>query len=116
MGPSLLGAPPLPQKLLPQTVPTHQLELLTKRGLQAVMLWVVILASVAQGGLGHSPLPHLHLGHHVDLHHHLPPPPICKLEFEKVTKELCHIKPKRVCETKTHEYKVVTGHEKGDCK
>merc|ERR1712110_11938 len=24
--------------------------------------------------------------------------------------------PKRVCETKTHEYKVVTGHEKGDCK
>merc|ERR1712192_272978 len=40
----------------------------------------------------------------------------CKLEFEKVTKEFCHIKPKRVCETKTHEYKVVTGHEKGDCK
>ena len=77
---------------------------------------ILILASVTHGGLGHSPLHlHGHVGYHVELHH-LPPPPICKLEFEKVTKEFCHLKPKRVCERKTHEYKVVTGHEKGDCK
>merc|ERR1712010_343052 len=91
-------------------------KLWTRRGLQAAMLWILILASVTHGGLGHSPLHlHGHVGYHVELHH-LPPPPICKLEFEKVTKEFCHLKPKRVCETKTHEYKVVTGHEKGDCK
>ena len=60
-----------------------------------------------------------------DLHHHHPldfpyahhfPAPLCKHEVESVTKEFCHIKPKRVCETKTHEFKVVTGHEKGECK
>merc|ERR1712037_434376 len=91
-------------------------KLWTRRGLQAAMLWILMLASVTHGGLGHSPLHlHGHVGYHVELHH-LPPPPICKLEFEKVTKEFCHLKPKRVCETKTHEYKVVTGHEKGDCK
>jgi len=79
-----------------------------------IMLWIIILASVTHRGLGHSPLHHGHVGYHVELHHL--PAPICKLEFEKVTKEFCHFKPKRVCETKSHEYKVVTGHEKGDCK
>merc|ERR1711936_412300 len=79
----------------------------------SIMFWILILASVAPGGFGHLPLPHIG-HHHLELHHL--PGPICKLEFEKVTKEFCHLKPKRVCETKTHEYKVVTGHEKGDCK
>ena len=37
-------------------------------------------------------------------------------DCKAVTKEIWSYKPKRVCETKTHEYKVVTGHEKGDCK
>jgi len=86
----------------------------SERDLFAEMLLVALLASLAPGGLGHVPF------HHGPplLHHpyHLVATPICKLEFEKVTKEFCHITPKRVCETKTHEYKVVTGHEKEDCK
>ena len=32
------------------------------------------------------------------------------------TKEICHLKPNRVCETKTQTYKVVTGYEDGECK
>merc|ERR1711973_34458 len=84
------------------------------RGLFVEMLLVALLVSLASTGLGHVPF------HHGPplLHHpyHLVAAPICKLEFEKVTKEFCHVTPKRVCETKTHEYKVVTGHEKEDCK
>merc|ERR1711971_1004498 len=32
------------------------------------------------------------------------------------TKEVCHIEPEKVCETKTHTYKVITGYEDGECK
>merc|ERR1712088_502945 len=49
-------------------------------------------------------------GHHV---YHGPP---CKHAFVEETKEICHLKPNRVCETKTQTYKVVTGYEDGECK
>merc|ERR1712209_138132 len=44
-------------------------------------------------------------GHHV---YHGPP---CKPAFVEETKEVCHIEPEKVCETKTRTYKVVTGYE-----
>merc|ERR1739838_166179 len=50
-------------------------------------------------------------GHHV--YHHGPP---CKHAFVEETKEVCHIEPEKVCETKTHTYKVITGYEDGECK
>merc|ERR1711910_131961 len=49
-------------------------------------------------------------GHHV---YHGPP---CKPAFVEETKEVCHIEPEKVCETKTRTYKVVTGYEDGECK
>ena len=42
--------------------------------------------------------------------------PLCKHELETVTKELCHLEPERVCETKTIPLGVkITGVEK-ECK
>merc|ERR1712038_893733 len=49
-------------------------------------------------------------GHHV---YHGPP---CKPAFVEETKEVCHIEPEKVCETKTRTYKVVTGYEDGESK
>merc|ERR1712227_70969 len=49
-------------------------------------------------------------GHHV---YHGPP---CKHAFVEETKEVCHIEPEKVCETKTRTYKVITGYEDGECK
>merc|ERR1712038_1456618 len=49
-------------------------------------------------------------GHHV---YHGPP---CKPAFVEETKEVCHIEPEKVCETKTRTYKVITGYEDGECK
>merc|ERR1711926_45612 len=49
-------------------------------------------------------------GHHI---YHGPP---CKPAFVEETKEVCHIEPEKVCETKTRTYKVVTGYEDGECK
>merc|ERR1712154_687920 len=49
-------------------------------------------------------------GHHV---YHGPP---CKPAYVEETKEVCHIEPEKVCETKTRTYKVVTGYEDGECK
>merc|ERR1711990_1307380 len=49
-------------------------------------------------------------GHHV---YHGPP---CKHAFVEETKEVCHIEPEKVFETKTRTYKVITGYEDGECK
>merc|ERR1712107_338252 len=49
-------------------------------------------------------------GHHVS---HGPP---CKPAYVEETKEVCHIEPEKVCDTKTRTYKVVTGYEDGECK
>merc|ERR1739842_80165 len=42
--------------------------------------------------------------------------PPCKHAFVEETKEVCHIEPEKVCETKTRTYKVITGYEDGECK
>merc|ERR1712110_277166 len=48
--------------------------------------------------------------------HHLYHGPPCKHAFVEETKEVCHIEPEKVCETKTRTYKVITGYEDGECK
>merc|ERR1712172_81226 len=52
-------------------------------------------------------------GFYGHVYHHGPP---CKHAFVEETKEVCHIEPEKVCETKTHTYKVITGYEDGECK
>merc|ERR1712080_707633 len=48
--------------------------------------------------------------------HHLYHGPPCKHAFVEETKEVCHIVPEKVCETKARTYKVITGYEDGECK
>merc|ERR1711962_129538 len=42
--------------------------------------------------------------------------PHCIQELEEVEKEVCRFEPEKKCETKTQEYEVITGYEKGECK
>merc|ERR1712243_86966 len=42
--------------------------------------------------------------------------PHCIQEFEEVEKEVCRFELEKKCETKTQEYEVITGYEKGECK
>ena len=69
----------------------------------------MVAAAIAAPSAEPKADPYGFYGHHV---YHGPP---CKHAFVEETKEICHLKPNRVCETKTQTYKVVTGYEDGEC-
>merc|ERR1712061_333510 len=78
--------------------------------MQALVLASMVAAAIAAPSAEPKADPYGFYGHHV---YHGPP---CKHAFVEETKEICHLKPNRVCETKTQTYKVVTGYEDGECK
>merc|ERR1712060_353094 len=78
--------------------------------MQAFVLTSILAAAFAAPSAEPKPDAYGFYGHHV---YHGPP---CKHAFVEETKEICHIEPEKVCETKTRTYKVITGYEDGECK
>merc|ERR1711910_175684 len=82
----------------------------TQNNMQAFLLASMLAAAFAAPSAEPKADAYGFYGHHL---YHGPP---CKHAFVEETKEVCHIEPEKVCETKTRTYKVVTGYEDGECK
>merc|ERR1711936_735 len=82
----------------------------SRHNMQAFLLTSLLAAAFAAPSAEPKADPYGFYGHHL---YHGPP---CKHAFVEETKEVCHIEPEKVCETKTRTYKVVTGYEDGECK
>merc|ERR1711934_561769 len=67
--------------------------------MQAFVLTSLLAAAFAAPSAEPKPDAYGFYGHHV---YHGPP---CKHAFVEETKEVCHIEPEKVCETKTRTYK-----------
>merc|ERR1712088_979150 len=65
--------------------------------MQALVLVSMVAAAIAAPSAEPKADPYGFYGHHV---YHGPP---CKHAFVEETKEICHLKPNRVCETETQE-------------
>merc|ERR1712243_412649 len=82
----------------------------TQNNMQAFLLASMLAAAFAAPSAEPKADAYGFYGHHL---YHGPP---CKHAFVEETKEVCHIEPEKVCETKTRTYKVITGYEDGECK
>merc|ERR1712055_380881 len=69
--------------------------------MQAFVLTSMLAAAFAAPSAEPKPDAYGFYGHHV---YHGPP---CKHAFVEETKEVCHIEPEKVCETKTRTYKEI---------
>merc|ERR1712105_19226 len=82
----------------------------TQNNMQAFLLASMLAAAFAAPSAEPKADAYGFYGHHL---YHGPP---CQHAFVEETKEVCHIEPEKVCETKTRTYKVITGYEDGECK
>merc|ERR1712112_337006 len=88
-------------------------EFLSSRSTQNNMQAFLLASMLAAAFAAPSAEPKAAYGFYGHPLYHGPP---CKHAFVEETKEVCHIEPEKVCETKTRTYKVITGYEDGECK
>merc|ERR1712080_39171 len=82
----------------------------TQNNMQAFLLASMLAAAAFAAPSAEPKAAYGFYGHHL---YHGPP---CKHAFVEETKEVCHIEPEKVCETKTRTYKVITGTRTGSAR